>query len=503
MPNNIFNTPTNSFESPIDLKGDDISLSDPSFKDNQVLSLSGNKIYSGPAWTSTTGVGSENKLLQLDENGNVDISVTEIDDLTINNSLTLNTGEVLFLGENAGDTSTGVQNTGVGYGSLSGQSSSNARRSTAVGFNAGKDANTDSIGATSLGWQAGVGCLQGSTNLGLASSGGLNSVNIGYATGDDTTFDNDYSVNVGYRSGLLPGHYMVNIGAHCNSNGAPASVYKNSIVINASGSELTTIADNCLQISECRLDDVQTDKLMHFNTTTKEVTYSNDITADDIEISIDILPTTDATSDLGSAVKRFNHFHVSKIYTNDLEATGHVYPDVENASDLGKTATPFRDVITRKYNGYPKNGERGLNIDHTSTTSASTRLFNGASDLGGGSSDRCIIYADGDVENTNNSYGAISDERLKENIIDAPAYLDKLMNVQVRKYNLISDPDFQQVGVIAQELQEVFPKLVKYNEEEDQYSVKYSVFIPILIKSLQEQQEMIEDLTTRIAMLEA
>lgn len=106
------------------------------------------------------------------------------------------------------------------------------------------------------------------------------------------------------------------------------------------------------------------------------------------------------------------------------------------------------------------------------------------------------VKGDGDAENTNNSYGAISDERLKENIADATPKLEKLKQVQVKTFNLI-DHDLKQIGVIAQDLESVFPSLVKDND--DGYkTVKYSVFVPILIKAIQELEQQVADLTQRL-----
>ena len=44
----------------------------------------------------------------------------------------------------------------------------------------------------------------------------------------------------------------------------------------------------------------------------------------------------------------------------------------------------------------------------------------------------------GNVTNTNNSYGALSDIKLKENIIDATPKLDNLLKVKIRNFNYYS-----------------------------------------------------------------
>jgi hypothetical protein len=125
-------------------------------------------------------------------------------------------------------------------------------------------------------------------------------------------------------------------------------------------------------------------------------------------------------------------------------------------------------------------------------------------------STKMVVRSNGNVLNTNNSYGSLSDIKLKENIVDATPKLDKIMDVKVRNYNLIGD-GLKQIGVVAQELEQVFPSLVDESIDRDAEgndlgtttkSVKYSVFVPMLIKAIQEQQTLIENLTTRLNALE-
>ena len=107
------------------------------------------------------------------------------------------------------------------------------------------------------------------------------------------------------------------------------------------------------------------------------------------------------------------------------------------------------------------------------------------------------IFTNGNIQNTNNSYGAISDARLKENIIDATPKLEDLMKVKVRNYNLKGESN-KQIGVISQELEEIFPNMIEEStnigESVKIKGVKYSVFVPMLIKAIQEQQQQINEL---------
>jgi hypothetical protein len=123
---------------------------------------------------------------------------------------------------------------------------------------------------------------------------------------------------------------------------------------------------------------------------------------------------------------------------------------------------------------------------------------------------RIQIRGDGNLLNLNNSYGGISDIKLKENIVDATPKLEKLNQVRVVNYNLIGEEQ-KQIGVIAQELEHIFPSMIEETKDKDEQgndlgtttkAVKYSVFVPMLIKAIQEQQALINDLTTRLTALE-
>ena len=131
-----------------------------------------------------------------------------------------------------------------------------------------------------------------------------------------------------------------------------------------------------------------------------------------------------------------------------------------------------------------------------------------------GVADKLYIADSGNVTNTNNSYGPISDVKLKENIVDATPKLQDLMQVRIVNYNLKAELGYEshkQIGVVAQELEQVFAGLVDEKVDRDAEgndlgtttkSVKMSVFTPMLIKAIQEQQALITTLTARITALE-
>jgi hypothetical protein len=119
-----------------------------------------------------------------------------------------------------------------------------------------------------------------------------------------------------------------------------------------------------------------------------------------------------------------------------------------------------------------------------------------------------VVYNNGNVQNTNNSYGAISDIKLKENIVDANSQWDDLKALQVRSYNFKEGQTHTQIGLIAQEVELVSPGLVTESPDRDEEgndlgtvtkSVNYSVLYMKAVKALQEAMERIEVLEQRLA----
>jgi len=108
----------------------------------------------------------------------------------------------------------------------------------------------------------------------------------------------------------------------------------------------------------------------------------------------------------------------------------------------------------------------------------------------------------------NGSSSFTSDERQKKNIVTTrDGYLDDLKNLRVVDYhwNNQEDTEDKSIGLIAQEVEQVFPHLVVEHELEGagvRKNLKGSDFTFILIKAIQEQQDLIESLTARIAALE-
>jgi len=107
---------------------------------------------------------------------------------------------------------------------------------------------------------------------------------------------------------------------------------------------------------------------------------------------------------------------------------------------------------------------------------------------------------------TNGTYATISDINQKKNIeTTRDGYLDDLNQLRVVKYNWNEqeDSDPKELGLIAQEVEQIFPGLVSPitddNDQEQYKGIKTSVLPYMLLKALQEATERIETLEQRLS----
>ena len=108
------------------------------------------------------------------------------------------------------------------------------------------------------------------------------------------------------------------------------------------------------------------------------------------------------------------------------------------------------------------------------------------------------------------AYNTTSDYRLKENVVPLAGAIDRVNDLQVRRFNFISNPDKTVDGFIAHEAQAVVPECVTGEKDavDDDGNPKYqgidqSKLVPLLTAALQEAIAEIASLKDRVAALEA
>ncbi len=158
-------------------------------------------------------------------------------------------------------------------------------------------------------------------------------------------------------------------------------------------------------------------------------------------------------------------------------------------------------------------------VQTTRTANTTHRYFK--ANENGGAATSIQILGNGNVQNANNSYTAISDERIKQDITDANSQWDDIKALQIKNYKLkyrvsVDGDDAQtHLGVVAQDLEAAgMNGLIEHLDpdpyqkdtlgiEENVKSVKYSILYMKAVKALQEAMTRIETLETKVAALEA
>jgi hypothetical protein len=101
------------------------------------------------------------------------------------------------------------------------------------------------------------------------------------------------------------------------------------------------------------------------------------------------------------------------------------------------------------------------------------------------------------------AFGSWSDIRLKENIVDLPNQLSNILALRPVEFDYIaSEGGGHQISFIAQEFETIYPDAVGEREDGMRTLTGWSKTEARLVKAIQEQQAIIEDLKARIEKLE-
>tara|TARA_R100000656_G_C3899371_1_gene118403 strand:- start:90 stop:671 length:582 start_codon:yes stop_codon:yes gene_type:complete len=111
---------------------------------------------------------------------------------------------------------------------------------------------------------------------------------------------------------------------------------------------------------------------------------------------------------------------------------------------------------------------------------------------------RFLVKNDGDVQNHDNSYGATSDERIKQNIVDSNSQWDDIKAIKVRNFKRkddvaqYGDKAWSQIGVVAQEVEAVCPKIIR-EENPSPEDIKMSAEFGTLVDDTEKPDTYYED----------
>ena len=166
-----------------------------------------------------------------------------------------------------------------------------------------------------------------------------------------------------------------------------------------------------------------------------------------------------------------------------------------NSTALGRVtvASDYASVVIGQYNS---SGSSATSADSFSTSAPAFVIGNGTDSSN--KSDAFKVMFNGDTT-VGGDITISSDARLKSNIISLGSTLSKLLLIDGKSYEKDGK---QRIGVLAQEIQEVFPELVTEDGNE-MLAVNYQGLVPVLINALKEQDEKINRLEKLVEKLVA
>ena len=178
-----------------------------------------------------------------------------------------------------------------------------------------------------------------------------------------------------------------------------------------------------------------------------------------------------------------------------VRARGH------NSTAMGKetTASDFASLVIGQYNssGYLITN----NATSFSTSNTAFVIGNGTDSINQSDAFKVMFNGDTTVSNDLTVSGDVvisSDARLKSNIESLGSTLPKLLQIDGKSYEIKGK---QKIGVLAQEIKEVFPELVSEDDNE-MLAVNYQGLVPVLINALKEQDAKMKEQEKKINRLE-
>jgi len=224
---------------------------------------------------------------------------------------------------------------------------------------------------------------------------------------------------------------------------------------------------------------------------------------------------SDSAIDLGGVTQRFKDFYLSNNISLSNASTSAFLQVSTNILQFGTSSSDPVAFYSNNAEAMRIDASGNLLVGRTSTAGSATdygaQIYNtGIIYLFANATGNDDIFRGHNSAGTNTSaieadgnYIDLSDERVKENITDAPDALSLIGNMQVRSFDWIGRDQHQTYGFVAQELKSTFEEAVRVpDDEEAMWGVRHSKIIPVLTKAIQEQQAMIETLQAQVAELQ-
>ena len=430
--------------------------------------------------SSTPGIvdNSNATAITIDSSENVGIGTSSPSSLL---HLSSNAPTIQFSETDVG-TENYIQASGGGFNFFA--DDSNAVANTTMGFfvDGSEKMRIDSSG------NVGIGTNNPTGNLVVVNSGG-GGLNIGYNSTSVNYYDADTQI---FRNGSFAEKVRIDSSGRVGiGTTSPSSYYSKSLVVSAANEDgITIVAANGAT--------TYANYLMFADGTTGNEAYRGWLGYDHNSDSFNIASHGFLRIYSGATTQEAMRIDGSGIVLIGTTSTSIGTLGTTNALGVaGNSGSTTPLVVFAETDATVENDSCILELSYSADTSFSAyyALF---SDSGG---------TQGSISGTGAgtvSYNTSSDERIKENIVDTSSQLDKVKQIQVRDFNYIGK-DTTTTGMIAQELNTIIPNVVVEGGDDatkHPWGIDYGKLTPYLIKAIQEQQTIIEDLKTRIETLE-
>ena len=163
------------------------------------------------------------------------------------------------------------------------------------------------------------------------------------------------------------------------------------------------------------------------------------------------------------------------------------------AMGINTTASDYASLVIGQYNS---SGSSATSASSFNTSNTAFVIGNGTASNAKSDAFKVMFNGNTTVSNNLTVSGDVvisSDARLKSNIVSLGSTLSKLLLIDGKSYEKDGK---QRIGVLAQEIQEVFPELVTEDGNE-MLAVNYQGLVPVLINALKEQDAKIKEQETK------
>ncbi len=194
-----------------------------------------------------------------------------------------------------------------------------------------------------------------------------------------------------------------------------------------------------------------------------------------------------------------NNAFINADGTGNIDLRHHNANIMTLSSDLKvgiRTNNPTSDLHIRHSNS---GASGGLQLENT-TSGDHARFYVASSD------GNLRIYSDnqagaiGFFDDASGVYTANSDFRLKENFEDLHFDWASFMEFRPLVYKFRSDESHRRhIGMVAQEVQNIYPELVNYDSSEDTYHMDYAAIGVIAVRAIQQLRDEKEALENEVA----